>query len=36
MNNLNEDWVQIFLAAIQHVDSGATEAKFSEILQDIE
>lgn len=36
MNNLNEDWVQIFLAAIQHVDSGATEAKYREILQDIE
>jgi hypothetical protein len=36
MNNLNEDWVHIFLAAIQHVDSGATEAKYRGILQDIE
>jgi hypothetical protein len=32
----NEDWVQIFLAANQHVDSGATEAKYRGILQDIE
>jgi len=33
---LNEDWAQNFLAAIQHVDSGATEAKYRGILQDIE
>jgi hypothetical protein len=36
MTNLNEYWVQTFLAATQHVDSGATEAKYRGILQDIE
>lgn len=36
MENYNEDWVQIFLAAIQHVDSGTMEAKYRGVLQDIE
>ena len=36
MTDLNESWVQILLAAIQHVDSGAIEAKFRGVLQDIE
>jgi hypothetical protein len=31
-----EGWAQAFLAAIQRVDSGATEAKYRGILQDIE
>jgi len=35
-SNLNESWVQILLAATQHVDSGTTEAKYRGILQDIE
>ncbi len=34
--NLNENWVQILLATIQHVDSGAIEAKYRGVLQDIE
>jgi len=36
MTSLNEDWVQILLASTQHVDSGATEAKYRGVLQDIE
>ena len=36
MTNLNEDWVQLFLASIQQMDSGAIEAKYRGILQDIE
>jgi len=31
-----EGWAQNFLAAIQRVDSGATEAKYRGILQDVE
>ena len=34
--NLNDNWVQILLAAIQHVDSGGIEAKYRGVLQDIE
>jgi len=33
---LNENWVQILLAAIQHVDLGGFEAKYRGVLQDIE
>ena len=36
MTNFNDSWVQILLAAIQHVDSGAIEAKYRGVLQDIE
>jgi len=32
----NENWAQTLLAAIQKVDSGASEAKYRGVLQDIE
>jgi hypothetical protein len=34
--DLNEDWVQTLLATIQSVDSGGFEAKYRDVLQDIE
>ncbi len=36
MTILDEPWVQLHLAAIQQVDSGAIEAKYRGVLQDIE
>ena len=36
MENHNEDWVQVLLTAIQHVDSGSMEEKYLGVLQDIE
>lgn len=36
MTTQNEDWAQILLAAIEQVNSGATENRYRGILQDID
>lgn len=36
MTKLDEEWVQILLAVNQHLDSGAIEAKYHRVMQDIE
>ena len=32
----NENWVNLILKAVQHVESGGFEAKYRGVLQDIE
>ena len=36
MENYNEEWVHIFLAAVQQADSGGMEAKYRGVLQDLD